>query len=124
MTLDISKENPDLDAWFVSEILPLEGVLVRYLRRHWPEFSEVADLRQETYIRVYEAAKTKRPVPVKPFLLYVARNLIIDRVRRASVVPMVTIADSEWLTMSDHDPLPEERVAARQELLRMQEALE
>ena len=98
-------------------------MLVRFLRRNWPDSAEIADLRQETYIRVYEAARRKRPSPVRPFLFFVARNLMIDRLRHRNVVPIETLADADWLNISDHEPAPEQRVAARQELQFMQDAL-
>jgi RNA polymerase sigma-70 factor (ECF subfamily) len=121
--LDASREDQDIDNWFVGEILPLEPVLMRFLRRNWPDPAEIADLRQETYIRVYEAARRKRPSPVQPFVFFVASNLMIDRRRHRNVVPIETLADADWLNMSDHEPAPEQRVAARQELQRMQNAL-
>jgi hypothetical protein len=37
-----------------------EAALVRYLTRVWPSRSEIHDLRQEAYVRVYEAAKESR----------------------------------------------------------------
>src|SRR3546814_7246818 len=37
----------DLDQWFAEQILPYEGALTAYLRRVWPDPSEIADLRQE-----------------------------------------------------------------------------
>jgi RNA polymerase sigma factor (sigma-70 family) len=123
LSLDASREDQDIDNWFVGEILPLEPLLMRFLRRNWPDPAEVADLRQETYIRVYEAARRKRPSPVQPFVFFVARNLMIDRLRHRNVVPIETLADADWLNMSDHEPVPEQRVAARQELQRMQDAM-
>ena len=123
MSLDASREDQDIDNWFVGEILPLEPILMRFLRRNWPDPAEIADLRQEAYIRVYEAARRKRPSPVQPFLFLVARNLMIDRLRHRNVVSIETLVDADWLNMSDHQPAPEQRVAARQELQRMQDAL-
>jgi RNA polymerase sigma factor (sigma-70 family) len=124
LSQDAPRPDRSIDDWFVGEILPLEPMLMRFLRRNWPDNDEIADLRQETYIRVYEAARSKRPAPVRPFVFFVARNLIIDRLRRKSVVPIETMADADWLNVSDHEPAPEQRVAARQELQRMQAALD
>jgi RNA polymerase sigma-70 factor (ECF subfamily) len=95
-----------------------------FLHRHWSDAADVADLRQDTYIRLYEAAARKRPDPVKPYLFQVARNLIIDRLRRKSVVPIETMSDADWLNVSDLEPLSEQRIASRQELHRMQLALQ
>lgn len=123
MSADPSKDLTGIDEWFVSEVLPLEAMLVSYLRRNWDDASEVADLRQEIYIKVYEAAQRKRPSPVKPYLFLVARNLLIDRYRHKNVVHIDTMADTDWLTVSDHEPAPDDRVAARQDLKCLQDAL-
>ena len=97
---------------------------MRLLRRNWNDAGEIADLRQEAYIRIYEAAQRERPAPVKPFLLMIARNLMIDRLRRKNVVSIQTMADMEWLTLAENAPSPEDQVSARQELARMQAALD
>lgn len=97
---------------------------MRFIQRHWSDEAEAADLRQEAYIRIYEAARRKRPAPVRPYLLLVARNLIIDRLRRKRVVSIETMAEADWLNVSDHAPEPDRSVAARQELRRMQAALD
>ena len=97
---------------------------MRLLRRNWHDLGEVADLRQEAYIRIYEAARRERPAPVKPFLIMIARNLMIDRLRHKSVVSIKTMSDVDWVDISENAPSPEDRVSARQELQRMQSALD
>jgi RNA polymerase sigma-70 factor (ECF subfamily) len=123
LKLELLPEKQTLDDWFVEEVLPLEPMLMRFLRRNWRDQAELGDLRQETYVRIYEAARRKRPSPVKPFLFSVARNLMIDRLRRKNVVPIETMPEADWLNVSDLEPAPEQRVAARQELQLMQAAL-
>ena len=49
--------DDSLDNWFIREILVHEHVLVSYLLRRWPHRADVNDLRQDIYVRVYEAAK-------------------------------------------------------------------
>jgi RNA polymerase sigma factor (sigma-70 family) len=124
LVLHRSESRPDVDHWFVTEILPLEQALTRFLRRNWHNHHEVADLRQEIYVRVYEAARRERPFPVKPFLFLTGRNLMIDRLRQRNVVKIETMDDIGWQGVMDKEPGPERRVAARQELRRMQAALD
>src|SRR3546814_16968186 len=50
----------DLDQWFAEQILPYEGALTAYLRRVWPDPSEIADPRQEVYVRVSPGAGQRR----------------------------------------------------------------
>jgi DNA-directed RNA polymerase specialized sigma24 family protein len=88
-----------LDEWFVSEVLPLEGLLVAVIRRHWREADEVADLRQEVFARVYESAAVRRPECAQAFVITTARNLLIDRARRSQVVSFETVADLETLDL-------------------------
>lgn len=113
-----------IDEWFMQEVIALEPMLTRFLRRNWRGEAEIADLRQEVYARVYEAALCERPSLIKPFLFQIARNLIIDRLRQKSVVSMETIADFDWLGVSDDAPSSEALVAARQELQLLQAALD
>jgi RNA polymerase sigma factor (sigma-70 family) len=116
-------EQP-IDQWFMREVLPLEPVLTRFLQRNWSNEAEISDLRQEAYARVYEAAQRERPLLVKPFLFQITRNLMIDRLRRQSVVSLESMTDFEWLNVSDDKPSSEAYVAARQELRLLQTALD
>jgi RNA polymerase sigma factor (sigma-70 family) len=116
-------EKP-IDEWFMREVLPLEPMLTRFLQRNWRNAAEVSDLRQETYARVYEAAQRERPLLAKPFLFQVARNMMIDRLRKQSVVSLESVADFDWLNVTDDKPSSEAYVAARQELRLLQAALD
>lgn len=108
--------DESLKTWFVREILVHEEALVRYLRRIWRTPDEVYDLRQETYIRVYQAAATQRPASPKAFLFATARHLIADRIRRQRVITIDTMGDLEALNVLIDEISPEQRVGARQEL--------
>jgi RNA polymerase sigma factor (sigma-70 family) len=105
-----------LDQWFAAEILPLEGVLVRYLMRVWPNSADVPDLRQDIYIRVYESARGNFPTSPKAYLFATARNLMADRVRRSRVVYIDTTQELEVLNVLVDEISPERRFGARQEL--------
>jgi RNA polymerase sigma factor (sigma-70 family) len=110
--------------WFVREILPFEAILTNYLRRNWKNASDVADLRQEVYVRTFDAAKDHIPDNAKRFLFMTARNLLIDLVRREQVVPMEFVADFEAFDTASDAAGPERETAARSELRRLQEALD
>jgi RNA polymerase sigma factor (sigma-70 family) len=105
-----------LDAWFAAEILPHEGVLVRYLTRVWPNSAEVPDLRQDIYVRVYESARGALPTSPKAFLFTTARNLMTDRIRHSRVVFIDSMQDIDQLNVLIDEISPERRLAARQEL--------
>jgi RNA polymerase sigma factor (sigma-70 family) len=113
-----------VDGWFLQEVLPLEAALVRYLRRNWRDESEIADLRQEVYVRVYDKALSAIPAQTKPFVFMTARNLIIDRVRRLRVVCIEAVADIEELDVTADELTPDRVASAREELRCLQAALD
>lgn len=115
---------PGLEAWFVDEVLPLEVALMQFLRRSGRNAHEIADLRQEIYLRVCEAAKQKVPNPVRPFVFAIARNLLIDKMRQNQIVPIDAVSDLEALNVAADVPGPDRNVLARDELRRVRSALE
>src|SRR5580692_7002477 len=88
---------PEVDAWFAREVLPLEAALMQFLQHNWRNKSDVADLRQDVYVQVYEAALRQIPDKPKQFVFATARNLLVDRVRREQVVPIEAVADLDAL---------------------------
>jgi len=120
----ISMTPAEVNDWFVREVLPLEAELTRFLQQNWRNRSDIDDLCQDIYVRAYEGAKQGTPKSARAFVFTIARNLLIDRVRNAQIVPIDSIADLESLTVASDLPLPDQRVAARQELRRLQAALD
>jgi len=116
--------SESLDTWFTREILAHEASLMRYLRRIWLDHAELPDLRQEAYVRVYEAAAKARPLAPKSFLFTTVRHLMADRVRRQRIVSIETVADLETLDVLVDEITPERRTSARQELRRLSRAFE
>ena len=113
-----------VSAWFLREILPLEAILMHYLRTNWRNASDLADLRQEIYTRVFEAAREQIPDNPKRFLLTSARNLLINLVRREQVVPMETFADFEAFGFAANAPGADRVVIEQEELRRVEAALD
>jgi RNA polymerase sigma-70 factor (ECF subfamily) len=115
--------DDSLDDWFNREILAHEGALMRFLMRSWYRRDDVHDLRQEIYIRVYEAAAKDRPTMAKSFLFTTARHLMTDRLRRARVVSIDAVGDINALDLFD-EVSPERRFGARQDLKRLTDAFD
>jgi RNA polymerase sigma factor (sigma-70 family) len=113
-----------LQTWFKREILSHEEVLMRFLARVWRRRDEHADIRQETYARVYEAALKSRPRMPKAFLFATARHLMADRVRRERIVSIRAGGESEYLNVLVNELSPERRVSAAEELTRLARALD
>jgi RNA polymerase sigma-70 factor (ECF subfamily) len=116
--------DDSLDAWFAREILVHEAALMRYLTRLWSRRDEVPDLRQEIYVRIYEAAARSRPASPKSFMFTTARHLMTDRLRRGRVVSIEAMGDPDaWNVLVD-ELSPEHRLDARQELRRLAAAFD
>jgi len=113
-----------LDTWFKHEVLIHEAALLRYLGRIWSRSpDEIHDLRQEIYIRMYEAARKIRPTNTRAFLFATARHLVTDRIRRSRIVSIETIGDPEVLNVLVDEISPERKASAWQELKRVARAL-
>ena len=113
-----------VDTWFTREILVHEEALLRYLRRCWAHADDIHDLRQEAYVRVYEAARRERPHQPKSFLFTTARHLVADRLRRGRIVSIEVVGDFESLNVPVDEATPERRHDARQSLRRLAEAFD
>ena len=108
--------DEELNSWFAREVLTHERALVRYLLRKWPHRDEVPDLRQDVYIRVYEAARSKRPTFAKTFLFTTARHLMIDRARHARVVSIESVGNLDDLNVLVDEVSADRRLHAQLEL--------
>jgi RNA polymerase sigma-70 factor (ECF subfamily) len=111
-------------AWFGREILPLEASLMQYLQHNWRNASDIADLRQEVYAQVYQAALRKFPDKPKQYLFTTARNLLSRRVQHERLVPIEAVADLDALDAASDTPGPDRVAVARDELRHLQAALD
>jgi len=119
-----SMTAPEVDEWFAREVLPLETALIQFLHRNWRNASDIADLRQDVYVQVYEAALKDIPASPRQFVFTTARNLLINRVRREQIVSIEAVADLDLLEIAEETPAPDRVVIARDELLQLQVALD
>ena len=111
-------------AWFLREVLPLEAMLMQFLRHNWRDESDIEDMLQDVYIRVYESSQKELPEKPKAFVFQTARNLIANRVRDRRVVPMDAVADLDALGVAIDAPGPDQSLVARDELRRLSEAID
>lgn len=116
--------SSNLENWFISEVLPLESALTRFLHRNWRDEAEVPDLRQDVYVRIYESATTAVPALVRPFVFAAARNLLIDRARRSQIVSIETMADLDAIDLPVDELSPERHASGRSELRMLQAAID
>ncbi len=113
----------ELDTWFVAEILPLEPALMKFLRRSWRNESDLKDLCQDVFVEVYSSAQTERPASARAFTFAIARNKLVDRIRREQIVSIDAVADLETLGLQSDEPGPDRTIMARQDIRRLEAAL-
>lgn len=116
--------DDSLDTWFKREVVVHEEALTRYLRRSWSNPDDIVDLRQETYVRVYESARKHIPASARPFMFAIARHLMTDRIRKRRIVAIDSVGDLDALNVLVDDISPEQRTAAHQELRQLAQALD
>jgi RNA polymerase sigma-70 factor (ECF subfamily) len=114
----------DVEAWFVREVLPLETTLMQFLSHNWRNEADIADIRQDVYEQVCEAAQVRLPENTRAFVFRTARNLIIDRFRHEQVVSIETVPDLEAFEIAADLPSPERSAVARSELRRVEAAVD
>lgn len=122
--LDMAVSTAEVRAWFIREVLPLESKLMNFLQKNWRNRSDIEDFRQEVYENVLEAAETKIPDQAKPFLFVTARNLLINRLQKDSIVSIEAMADLDALGIAADEPGPDRSAFARDLLRRLQSALD
>ncbi len=116
-------QDARLQRWFVDEVLPLEAPLTRYLRRNWRVEADIVDLRQDVYEAALVGASDTLPRHTSAYVFTIARNLLINRAKRARIVSFEQMAEVE---AADHtvDLLATERhIDAREALRRAGEGL-
>jgi len=97
---------------------------MQFLQKSYRNRSELTDLRQDIYAELLKAAQVRIPDPTRPFVFAVARNQLIDRVRRERVIPIDTALDIGELEIAIDAPSPDRVVVARDELRRLNSAID
>jgi RNA polymerase sigma-70 factor (ECF subfamily) len=110
--------------WFAAEVQPHESDLRSYLRRHFPALSDIDDLVQETYIRVFRAYSLGKVNNARPYLFVTARNAALDLCRRKQITPIACVVESEHLFVVEDKPDPAEALSREQKLSLLVEAIE
>jgi RNA polymerase sigma-70 factor (ECF subfamily) len=108
--------------WVASHILPHEGEVRAWLRRHVHRLtsSDIDDLIQDAYARLCDVDVT-RIAHGRAYLFAVLRNLLVEHARRARIVPMERLGEIEALRVPSDEPGPDRRVTAQQELERLEQ---
>lgn len=114
-----SSDRAKLD-WFKNVILPHEAALRARLRRSFSQPSDLDDCVAEILARVYASPGWHAVAHGRAHVFTVARNLLIDRARRARIVAFDTLTEADLL---QHCHEPEPGLCARDTLRRVEAVL-
>lgn len=111
-------------AFIGTHILPHEAGLRQWLSRAGLSASERDDLVQEVYYRLLRQTSFAHITEPRAYLYRMARNLILEQVRKNRVVSITTVQNIDELGRADLSPSPEAAVSARRELSRVMAFIE
>ncbi len=111
--------NPiERNTWLAKEILVHERALRGYLSRFFKNVADVEDVVQETYARLLSLSDSASMAVRNwhAFLFASARNVALDRIRKARVVSLDALAEMGSADVLDQTPSADDALNARQEL--------
>lgn len=108
--------DPEIVAWVSSQIVPYEAELRQKLRYICNGHGELDDIVQDIYYRLLKLSSVAHIDDPRNYLFQIARNIVIDQVRRKSVVNIDTVQNLDDLGVADLGPSPEHAAMARAEL--------
>lgn len=111
-------------AWVGAHILPHEGDVRRWLAAGSLSRTDIDDIVQEAYCRIAALDTVRHIENGRAYFFQTARNIAIERTRRARMVRLDSVTEIEALNVVDIEPSPERHVAARRELRRVQQLIE
>ncbi|UAK23348.1 RNA polymerase sigma factor [Sphingomonas nostoxanthinifaciens] len=112
-----------IDAWFASSILPHEADLLRQARRWSGNDDEARDLVHEAYTQLLQLSAWDHIGTPAAYAARMIRNLALQRMRRAQIVPIRQFAALEELDHPDLAPDSFAVCAGRDEMRRVMAAI-
>lgn len=107
--------------WFKAVILPHEAAVRRRLTRICPPGFDIENLVAESLARAFQAKDIARITAGRSYLFSIARNILIDAMRREAVVSLDFMADLDSLRIDDG---LERSLQARDQLRQLQAIIE
>lgn len=117
-----NSRETEQERWFRETIQPHEPNLRAYLRRKFPGVTDVDDVVQETYARLFRARQSGKKLH-PGYVFTIARNAALDLLRRHRVVKFDSLATLEPRVVIEEKPTPLDTVARAQEIEILHEAI-
>jgi RNA polymerase sigma factor (sigma-70 family) len=116
-------DSGELARWFAEEVRPYEPKLRAYLRHRFPTISDVDDIVQETYARIFRERRAGKMFEARSYLFPVARNIAIDVFRGSRTVAIGGIGEMARLGLLADGPDAAENASRGQEIELLHEAI-
>jgi RNA polymerase sigma factor (sigma-70 family) len=112
----VPTQETDQARWFAEEVQPHETDLRAYLRRQFPNVTDVDDLVQDSFVRLLRARETRPVACVRAYLFTIARNASYALLRRPRIFSPIPITDPAVLRIVERDGDVVEQISTRQEI--------
>ena len=120
----MKQSRAEIVAFVGSHILPHEADVRAWLRWAGGLAADIDDIVQETYCRLAALETVSHIANGRAYFFRTARNITIEKIRRARVVRIDCVTEIDALNVVDDGPSPERVVAGRRELRRVQALVE
>jgi RNA polymerase sigma-70 factor (ECF subfamily) len=120
----LKQSRAEIVAFVGGQILPHEADARAWLRRSGAAAADIDDVIQETYCRLAALESVAHIVNGRAYFFRTARNIAIEKIRRARIVRIDCVTEIDALNVVDDEPSPERVVAGRRELGRVQQLIE
>ncbi|MDR6625545.1 RNA polymerase sigma factor [Caulobacter segnis] len=120
----MTQSRAEIIAFVGAQILPHEADVRAWLRRSGGARADIDDIVQETYCRLAALESTAHIANGRAYFFRMARNISIEKIRRARIVRIDCITEMDALNVVDDEPSPERVVASRRELGRVRRLIE
>lgn len=113
----------EADRWFIDQVLPHAPAYLRQARRWAADDDAARDIVQEAYVKVIGVADWRGVARPKAYVLLIVRNVAIDRLRQARLIPFDGRGEDALLVMEDEAPDAFAQLAGRQRLRIIRDAI-
>jgi RNA polymerase sigma-70 factor (ECF subfamily) len=110
--------------WFADEVLPHEPQLRAWLQARFLSASDVDDVVQESYARLWRARATGAIACPRAFVFVTARNLALNRLRHERVERPRDAAEVDSLNVPDERTSIPESIAHAEDLQLLMRAIQ
>lgn len=117
------RDDSKIVVWVGSEVLPHEADCRAWLRRTLNP-DDLEDVIQEAYCRIAGLKEVSHIGSGRAYLFTTARMVVLERIRRARIVRIETVAEFEQLDFGVDEQSPERIVAGHRELRRVQQLID